>query len=247
MCCPGCHGPWLLQGQELFAFGGASQGCSKSRWGEPGPDLCPSWEWVKGRREVGKALPCPQCPGCAGPMPSPCGGGCVRLVPTSPKSREPHTRDSGGSGPGSFLPLVILVGLEGSRQAWRQLPAGTGAVRAAPCSSCSPFSRVSLTSASSCHPGLDIFLPESSSLFVNTLRLPSSSSSSQMWVGSCFQPAQWAGAGTASSSLCKDAHRGHPQLGTQGWQGWSVLGNQDVTGCPGVLHCPLLSRAVGTG
>lgn len=214
-------------------------GCSlldqQSCWGEPGLDLCPSWEWVKGRREVGKALPCPLCPGCGDPMPcpGPRGGGCVRLVPTSPRSHEPHTRDLGGSGPGSFLPLVVLVGLEGSRQAWRQLPAGTGgagAVRAVPCSSCSPFSRVSLTSASSCHPGLDIFLPESSSLFVNTLRLPSSSSSSQMWVGSCFQPALWAGAGTGSSSLCKDAQRGHPQLGTRGWQGWRVLGNQDVTG-----------------
>lgn len=81
---------------------------------------------------MGKALPHPQCPGCEGtvPCPSPFGGGCVSLVPVSPRSREPHMCDSGGSGPGSFLPMV---GLEGCRQSQRQLPASTGDAGAGRC------------------------------------------------------------------------------------------------------------------
>lgn len=175
----------------------------------------------------------------------------MRLMPKSPTSHEPHT--CGLAGSGSFLPLV---GLEGSRQSQSSsLPAlgmlglsgQPGVIHSCwqPCLQLlhSVLQGLSDPATSSCHPGLDIFLPESSSLFVNTLQLPSSSSScssSQMWVGSCFQAALWAAAGTGTSSLCKDPQHGHQHLGTPGWQGWAVLGNQDLTGCPGVLHSGLL-------
>lgn len=124
---PMAAAPFHQQNSTGGGFGEMVKACARS--------FSPCWEpssehrrWAKGRREVVKSLPVPGtarspphrdlcCQSCAakGPCPVPAHAALavVRPMPMSPKGHKPQARDLciGVSGPGSFLPLVVLVGL----------------------------------------------------------------------------------------------------------------------------------------
>lgn len=160
-----------------------------------------------------------ECDGCVGSsgQGAPSGAGGGGGAPVVSCSRSSHAGSRGMPGDAALVPAgqagaVLTPGwISGSSclcspqvsaaPRWGAVMVGEP-VRASFC--CLPLGH---------HPGLS-----HPSLFVNTLWLPSSSSSSPLWVGTCSRPAARAGAGTASPLLAQGRPAWAPSaMGTRRW------------------------------